>query len=171
MISPPRFKDALEIFARYDVELIVVGGVAAVLGGAPVATFDLDVVHARNAANLERLRAALDGMDARYRDPAGRPLRPDTPALAGPGHHLLMTRCGPVDLLGAVGRGRSYEDLLPDAPAIELGGLSVRVLGLAALIRTKEETGRDKDRAVLGLLRKALNGKTDAPPFIDDDLA
>lgn len=162
MINPPRFKDALETFARHDVELIVVGGVAAVLGGAPMATFDLDVVHARNADNLERLRAALDELDARYRDPAGRLLRPDTPGLAGPGHHLLLTRCGPVDLLGAIGRGRVYEDLLPDAPIVELGGLSVRVLGLAALIRTKEEAGRDKDLAVLDLLRQALSGSRPA---------
>ena len=65
-----------------------------------------------------------------------------------------------MDLLGAIGRGRTYEDLLPDAPAIELGELSVRVLGLAALIRTKEEAGRDKDRAVLDLLRQALSGST-----------
>jgi hypothetical protein len=158
VISPPRFKDALEAFARHDVELIVVGGVAAVLGGAPMATFDLDVVHARNAGNLERLRAALEELDARYRDPAGRMLRPDASGLAGPGHHLLLTRCGPVDLLGAIGRGRIYEDLLPDAPMVELGGLAVRVLGLEALIRTKEEAGRDKDLAVLDLLRQALSG-------------
>lgn len=156
MINPPRFRDALEVFARHDVELIVVGGVAAVLGGAPVATFDLDVVHARNAGNLERLRAALDELDAHYRDPAGRVLRPDSAGLAGPGHHLLLTRCGPVDLLGAIGSGRRYEDLLADAPAVDLGGLAVRVLGLAAVIRTKEEAGRDKDRAVMELLRKAL---------------
>ena len=160
MSNPPRFKDALEVFARHDVELIVVGGVAAVIGGAPIATFDLDVVHARGAANLERLRAALDELEARYRDPAGRLLRPETAALAGPGHHLLLTRCGPVDVLGAIGCGRSYEDLLPDAIAVDLGGLTVRVLRLAALIRTKEEAGRDKDRAVLELLRAALRGST-----------
>jgi hypothetical protein len=158
--SPPRFKDALEVFARHDVELIVVGGVAAVIGGAPIATFDLDVVHARNAANLARLSAALDELEARYRDPAGRLLRPEAPALAGTGHHLLLTRCGPVDLLGVIGRSRSYEDLLPEAVAIDLGGFTVHVLGLAALIRTKEEAGRDKDRAVLELLRQALRGST-----------
>lgn len=157
MINPPRFKDALEVFARHHVELIVVGGVAAVLGGAPMATFDLDVVHARNSENLDRLRRALDELDARYRDPAGRLLRPDSADLAGPGHHLLLTRCGPVDLLGAIGRDRDYDRLLPDAPMVELGGLSVRVLGLEALIRTKEEAGRDKDRAVLELLRHALS--------------
>ena len=95
MTSPPRFKDALEVFARHHVDLIVVGGVAAVIGGAPLATFDLDVVHARNSANLDRLRNALDELDARYRDPAGRLLRPDASGLAGTGHHLLQTRCGP----------------------------------------------------------------------------
>lgn len=160
MSSRPRFKDALEVFARHEVELIVVGGVAAVIGGAPIATFDLDVVHARDAANLARLRAALDELEARYRDPAGRLLRPETPALAGTGHHLLLTRCGPVDLLGAIGRDRSYEDLLPEAVAVDLGGVTVHVLGLAALIRTKEEAGREKDRAVLELLRQALRGST-----------
>lgn len=160
MTRPPRFKDALEVFARHHVELIVVGGVAAVIGGAPVATFDLDVVHAREAANLGRLRAALDELEAHYRDPAGRLLRPEAQDLAGPGHHLLITRCGPVDLLGAIGRGRSYQDLLPDALAIDLGGVTVQVLGLAALIRTKEEAGRDKDRAVLALLRQALRSST-----------
>jgi hypothetical protein len=86
----------------------------------------------------------------------GRRVRPDTADLAGPGHHLLLTRCGPVVLLGTIGHERRYEDLLADAVTLELGGLSVKVLGLAALIRTKEEAGREKDRAVLDLLRQAL---------------
>ncbi|MGE0580603.1 MAG: hypothetical protein AB7P31_00510 [Steroidobacteraceae bacterium] len=156
MNSPPRFKDALEVFARHDVELIVVGGVAAVIGGVPLATFDLDVVHARDAANLDRLQRALEDLDARYRDPGGRTLRPDVSSLAGAGHHLLMTRCGPVDVLGSIGRGRNYEVLLPHALAVQLGGLTIRVLGLEVLIQTKEEAGRDKDRAALELLRRAL---------------
>jgi hypothetical protein len=140
--------------------LIVVGGVAAVLGGAPLATFDLDVVHARSAENLERLQAALADLGARYRDPAGRSLRPAATDLAGAGHHLLITRCGPVDILGAIGLGRRYEDLLGDAVTLDVGGVSVRVLGLAALIRTKEEAGRDKDRAVLNVLRQALRASS-----------
>lgn len=39
--QPPKFKDALEVLARHHVDFIVVGGVAAVLGGAPSPTFDL----------------------------------------------------------------------------------------------------------------------------------
>ena len=157
MVAPPRFKDALEILAKYRVDLVVVGGVAAVLNGAPIATFDLDVVHARSQDNLDRLAAALNDLEARYRDSGGRDLRPEVADLAGDGHHLLLTRCGPLDILGQIGNGRRYENLLPDAVTINVGSAVVRVLGLSALIRTKEEAGRDKDRAVLGILRQTLD--------------
>jgi hypothetical protein len=156
MGAPPRFKDALEILAKHHVDLVVVGGVAAVLGGAPIATFDLDVVHARSPDNLDRLAAALKDLEARYRNLSGRDLRPETADLAGDGHHLLLTRCGPVDVLGQIGNGRRYEDLLPDAVTISVGSATVRVLGLSALIRTEEEAGREKDLAVLGILRQTL---------------
>lgn len=156
MPAAPRFKEALEVLAGYHVDLVVVGGVAAVINGAPIATFDLDVVHARSEDNVHRLAAALQDLEARYRDPGGRDLRPEAAALAGDGHHLLLTRCGPVDLLGRIGNGRRYEDLLPDAVAISVGSATVPVLGLSALIRTKEEAGREKDLAVLGILRRTL---------------
>ena len=37
------------------------------LHGAPVTTFDLDVVHARNPENIARLLSALEELDAVYR--------------------------------------------------------------------------------------------------------
>ncbi len=156
MVAAPKFKDALEVLAKHRVDLVVVGGVAAVLNGAPIATFDLDVVHARSQDNLDRLAAALKDLEARYRDLGGRDLRPETSALAGDGHHLLLTRCGPLDVLGQIGNGRRYEDLLPDAVTINVGSAIVRVLGLSTLIRTKEEAGREKDLAVLAILRQTL---------------
>lgn len=134
----------------------MVGGVAAVLGGAPISTFDLDVVHRRTTDNVERLLAALAELDARYRDPAGRVLRPEPHGLAGPGHHLLMTRCGPLDVLGQIGAGSAYDDLRDESEELALGSFTVRVLGLPALIRSKEQAGRDKDRAVLAILRRTL---------------
>lgn len=166
--QPPRFKEALEVLGRHGVEAIVVGGVAAVLGGAPVSTFDLDIVHRRSADNVARLLDALTELDARYRDLAGRVLRPEAHALEGPGHHLLMTRCGPLDVLGQIGTGSGYDELLAESEVLTMRDVSVRVLGLAALIRTKEQAGRDKDRAVLGILRRTLaertGGKRDGEP-------
>ena len=46
----------LQTLDAHGVECIVVGGVCAILHGAPVATFDLEVVHARNAANVRGRR-------------------------------------------------------------------------------------------------------------------
>ncbi len=152
----PRFKDALIVLGRHEVEFIIVGGVAAVLNGAPIATFDLDIVHARDDENIQRLMAALVELDARYRDPAGRVLRPEPLSLGGTGHHLFITTCGPLDVLGMVGQNEGYDDLVVNGRVLTIGGHAVRVLDLPALIRTKEAAGRDKDKAALPVLRRAL---------------
>ena len=49
------FSAILAVLARHRVEFIVVGGVCAVLLGAPVGTFDVDIVHSRSEQNLDRL--------------------------------------------------------------------------------------------------------------------
>lgn len=155
--ADPDFLAVLLELAGKDVDFIIVGGVGAVLQGAPVATFDLDVVHSRDPENLRRLLSALEALDARYRDPAGRLIKPTAGGLAGPGHHLLMTRSGPLDLLGAVSGERGYGELLADSVEMEIApNAVVRVLDLAVLITLKEELGRDKDRAVLAVLRRTL---------------
>ena len=75
----------------------------------------------------------------------------------GPGHHLLMTRAGPLDLLGALTQGRSYRDLLAHTIEVPCGfGLTVKVLDLSMLVRLKEELGREIDIAVLPILRRTL---------------
>jgi len=147
----------LRELARRRVDAIVVGGMSAVLQGVARATFDLDLVHSREPENLERLVAALQELGAYYREhPAKRPA-PGPEDLAGPGHHLLLTRAGPLDLLGAVTGDRGYEELLPDSIELELDEeFRIRALGLEMLIRLKEELDREEDRAVLPLLRAAL---------------
>ena len=145
------FISVLQTFASHRVDFIVVGGVAAVLRGAPVGTFDLDVVHSTAPENIGKLLAALEDLDACYRT------RPDTTHLSSPGRQLLMTRFGPVDLLGTIGKGRSYEALLPHALEMELAKeLQVRVLDLETLITIKEEVGGEKDIAMLPVLRRTL---------------
>jgi len=151
-----RFQDALETFARHQVDFVVVGGVAAVLDGAPIATFDLDIVHRRDPDNVELLMTALGEMDARYRDLAGRKLRPEATGLAGVGHHLLQTSFGPLDVLGHIGEAAGYAELLPDSAEHPLAQYTIRVLNLRRLIAEKERMNRDKDRAVLAILRRTL---------------
>ena len=157
MATKPDFLAILRTLVRHRVDFIVVGGVCAVLHGAPVATFDLDLVHSREPDNIERLLVALEALKAHYRTPGRQGAKPNRSHLSSPDHQLLMTQAGPLDLLGIVGAGRGYDELFPDTEELALGGsLKVRVLSLAALIQSKEETGRDKDKAVLAILRCTL---------------
>ncbi len=155
------FFELLETLRRYDVDFIVVEGVCAVLHGAPVSTFDLDIVHARDEENVLRLEAALTRLDAIYREASWRRLRPQAARLRSAGHHLLITRARPLDLLGEIIGGRDYEDLEPLSEVFEIeDGFEVRVLGLASLIEVKEELDRERDRAVLPILRRTLEEKS-----------
>jgi len=153
----PDFLAILQTLAKHEVEFIIVGGVGAVLQGAPIATFDLDLVHSRNPVNIHRLIGALRELEAGHRTHSEIRRQPDETHLSSPGHQLLMTRYGPLDLLGAIGAGRGYEALLPNTVELEVSpGVRVRALELAAIIRSKEEVGSEKDLAVLPVLRQTL---------------
>jgi predicted nucleotidyltransferase len=45
----------LRTLCESDIQYIVVGGLAAVLNGAPVQTYDVDVIYSRDQANVDRL--------------------------------------------------------------------------------------------------------------------
>ena len=141
--APADFLAILRTLREHGVDFIVVGGVSAVLHGAPITTFDLDVVHARDSENVERVLQALEALEA-----------------SSPGHQLLMTKFGPLDLLGMIGKDRAYADLFPHSVEMQMHpGFQVRVLDLATLIETKQETAGEKDRAVLPILRRTLEEK------------
>ena len=156
-ISKPDFRQILRTLRAHRADVIVVGGVGAVLQGAPISTFDLDLVHSRKADNVARLLDALDEIDAYYRIQPERKQKPLASHLSSPGHQLLMTRFGPLDLLGSIGHSHRYEDLLPECIEMEVGeGVRIRVLNLETLIAVKGETARDRDVAVLPILRRTL---------------
>ena len=153
---PVRFGDLLACLTEHDVRFVIVGGVAAVLEGAPVSTFDLHIVYQTAESNVSRLVEALEALDATYVDLAGRVVRPSVDGLRAGGHHLLRTRYGRLDVLGQVGSGLGYGELVSRAKERRVHGMSVLVLGLEAVIESKESSSRDKDRAVLPLLRRTL---------------
>lgn len=156
MADALRIDEILAVLSRHRVDFVVVGGIAAILQGSPLTTDDLDVLFAYRPENLERLLRALADLEARYVDPAGRVLEPDRERLASFRLHLLRTRCGRLDLLRTVGDGATYEDLLSRTSEMRLDDLSVRVLDLEAVIETKEQADRPKDRFQLPYLRQLL---------------
>jgi predicted nucleotidyltransferase len=154
------FRTSLRILSEGGVRFIVVGGVASVLNGASVNTFDLDIVPSRDEENVARLLRVLDVVDAIYRFQPTRRIKPDASHLSSPGHKNLTTKYGLLDVLGTIGRGLSYEDLLPHTVEMDVGdGIRVRVLDLETIIAIKQELGTEKDLAVLPLLRRTLKEK------------
>lgn len=154
MPTPTKSFEVIELLTRHRVDFIVVGMTAGVLQGAPAVTFDLDILYSRAPANVERLLAMLEEVDAVFRaDP--RHLRPLRSHLVTAGHKLLMTTLGIVDVLGSLGES-SYEDLLPDTIELDAEGMPFRVLSLEQLIVAKRLAGRPKDLAVLPLLEATL---------------
>jgi predicted nucleotidyltransferase len=148
------FRRILELLEQHGVEYVVVGGVAAVLQGAPVTTFDIDALVKIDPDNIERLVKVLASLDARFRE--RRDLRPTRSDLSAGGHLLLITNSGPFDVLGVIGGGKRYDDVVGSARLITVGDLAIRVLPLAALIDDKKALGRDKDLAVVKLLEAVL---------------
>jgi len=76
----------------------------------------------------------------------------------GPGHQLLMTRAGALDLLGTIEGGADYERLRPDALALDLGfEKPVLVLSARRIIALKADSTHPKDLRTVGALRAVLS--------------
>ncbi|HEX3685283.1 MAG TPA: hypothetical protein VHU83_22305 [Bryobacteraceae bacterium] len=70
----------------------------------------------------------------------------------------LLTRYGPLDLLGTIGQNLGYEELVAHSAEFDLGGgLRVRVLDLETLIEFEQQLGGEKDVAILPILRRTLS--------------
>ncbi len=153
--SEPKIIELLRVLYEYQVKFIIVGGVSAVLHGAPIATFDLDLVHCREQDNLNHLMAALSDLNAHYRGHPNR-LKPDPDSLASIGHHLLMTRFGPLDLLGSIENRMDYSDLMDRSEEVHIENMKFQVLSLQFLIESKEQSSREKDLLKLRILKHTL---------------
>ena len=160
MANPtPDFLEILKILSKHEADFIVVGGVCAVLHGAPVTTFDLDIVHSRSRENVTRLMSALEELEAYYRERKDKRITPKQAHLTSQGRHLLITRSGPLDLLGTIGSGHTYNDLLTRTVELKVSNLKVRILGLQTLIKVKKETITEKDKIIIPILQRTLAEK------------
>lgn len=164
----------LEVLERHEVRYVVIGGLAAELHGSPYITRDVDVTPARERDNFVKLAAALRELEAKLRLPDL-----DYPVEVPLDEHSFdqwttwtyVTKHGYLDIALLPDGTRGYEDLRRDATRERLTDtLEVSVAALADVIRSKEAAGREKDRAVLPILRQVLErsrGKDRGGPGIE----
>ncbi len=151
----------IQLLGKFEVEAVIVGGVAATLHGSEIPTTDLDVCYSRKSENLQKLAAALQSVHARLRNaPEDLPFRLDAETLKSGLNFTFTTDIGNLDLLGEVRGLGYYEDVLPGSLVFELFGYAFPIVDLAKLIVAKRTAGRAKAMVAVAELEALLERQT-----------
>jgi predicted nucleotidyltransferase len=146
----------LEGLAQAGVEFILVGGLAAVVQGAPVTTMDVDIVHNRVSENIKKLLEFLKSIEAVHRRPDDKIIEPTESHLSRHGHSLFTTRIGPLDVLAFIEKEQTYDDLIEHTIEIDFRGKKIKVLTLQKLVEIKKASTHPKDKQRLLVLEETL---------------
>lgn len=138
---------AIEALADAGIDFVLIGGLAGIAHGSAYATYDLDIMYARDRANLERLTDVLKELKATLRGaPPDLPFLLDADTLDEGGNFTFDTPHGALDILAYPEGAPKYEDVKSAADEIDFAGRRVLVASLDHLIAMKEAGGRGKDR-------------------------
>jgi len=152
------FKALLRLLAENQVDFIIVGGAAATAHGSARLTFDLDIVYSRDSENIVRIVNALRPIQPYLRGaPPGLPFDWSTETVKKGLNFTLVTTLGPLDLLGEIAGGGSYQQLIGETIEVEVAGVECRCLNLERLIKVKRAAGRPKDLEVIAELEQILD--------------
>jgi hypothetical protein len=103
-------------------------------------------VYRRSPENLSRLIQSLAPFQPYFRGaPPGLPFKWDVETLRRGLNFTLTTQLGPIDLLGEITGGGSYEQLSEDTVIVTAFGVECRCITLDRLIDVKRAAGRVKD--------------------------
>lgn len=150
----------LGALADAGVRFVLIGGTAARLRGATRVTDDVDIAPGGGVANLARLRAALEAVDAQWVRGQG-PVDGaaiDAELLTSRQVVSFVTRHGALDVVWDPPGSSGYGWIASKAGPVEIDGREIPVAGREALIAMKRATGRDKDREVVAELARAARG-------------
>jgi predicted nucleotidyltransferase len=152
----PDLSAVLEGLIKADVNFILVGGLAAVVQGAPVTTMDVDIVHSRSSENIVKLLAFLKSIGAVHRRLDKKLIEPTERDISGEGHALFSTRLGPLDVLAVIEEGKTYDDLLEHTVDVKFRGYTIKVIDLKMMIELKKTSKDPKDKQRLPVLEETL---------------
>lgn len=145
------YKDILLAFGAANVEFLLVGAYAMAVHGYPRTTMDIDLWVMPSPENADAVLSALRDFGAPLYGLTKEDLQKDDT--------VFQIGVAPrrIDIITGAS-GLRFEDVYPRSVMSELDGIPVRVPSLDDLIRNKQASGRNKDRAdveALEALRKA----------------
>jgi hypothetical protein len=157
--------ELLEVIDAHEVEYVIIGGFAVAAHGHPRATKDVDICPNPKQANLRRLAAALEELEATPIDldefKGEFDLRPDYEGLQQGGNWTLMTKHGRLDVMqtfsfeGTDEELGDYTDLAGHAVSRDFYGKARRFCGYEDLLAMKRAANRDQDRIDVNSLKQA----------------
>ncbi len=161
MIRP---QELLERLVDADVRFVLVGGLAVNAWGYVRGTQDVDIVPDPDQANLDRLAQLLISLNGRVEVADGLLAATAIPTFLKAGDRTLVaTDAGPVDVLQGLPQVPAFVVLDAEAVAVDLGGISVRVCSLEALLAMKRASTRLRDRDDVEALEAAQDESPNEP--------
>jgi hypothetical protein len=149
MEAAPLLIRVAKLLQRHRLDAVLIGNAGAALQGAPVTTIDLDFLFRKTPANLKKLKAVASALDAII-------MRPYYPVSGL--YRVARDEDGlQLDFMTVIDGIRSFEGLRKRAKTVHVADTEVVVAALTDIIKSKRAAGRDRDRAVLEVLEKALH--------------
>lgn len=145
---------------RHKVRFVILGGIAERLLGSPRTTDDFDICPAAGRANLDRLAAMLNDVNARWSPPGLEetgfpPVEPWNAASFKARTSLaLITAYGRFDIRFRPDGTTGYDDLIKKAVEVEVGDMNAKAVHLEDSLRIKRTIGGTKYLGQLPLLRE-----------------
>jgi len=154
--------DILMRLAASRVEFVLVGGMAGIAHGSALVTEDVDICAPLDAANFERIIAAIGVLNPRQRMLPNLPALPsDVTQLAGYKNLYLVTDAGQLDIMTEITGIGSFDDVASCSTELSIQDTAISVLSLEALIRAKRALGRDRDLRAAAELEALSKRKND----------
>src|ERR1035437_7159883 len=130
----------LHALLRNGVDFVVVGGVAAQLRGWSGATTDLDIAVSSEDSNTTRINRALAEVGLMKTDVGGLGTS-------------FETKFGRLEIVRRADGAGVYDDWMRSATGMEFDHLVIVVAATEDIVRSKEASNREKDRAALPGMR------------------
>lgn len=135
---------------RKEVRFVIIGGVAAIAQGSARDTEDLDICYDSAPDNTAKLVTILNRWNARLRVPDGSgerlPFTIDARTFRDSPVLTLDTDLGRFDLMDQVAGIGDYRACMAASEEVQEGLVTLRVLTLSALIKSKRAAGRQRDQ-------------------------
>jgi predicted nucleotidyltransferase len=150
---PPRAPDLGKLLGPlvlHGVDFVLIGGMAGIAHGSNYPSFDLDVLYARDRANVGRLVAALAELEVRLRGaPDDLSFMLDERTIENGVNFTFITPHGDLDVLGDVAGVKAYRAVADPAEEKDIAGFSVKIASVDDLIAMKRAAGRPKDKLMV----------------------